>query len=208
MHLPLDSHAIKFNFVLNRIILTRLFPFPGFLLETAGVVFIAYGLITARSIDRHPRGGDARARPGPDGVRPPDPAPKKRSVGISLQSHGPVPVHGSPLLYSDRLVSITEEAITFRHYSLPFGSPRRVEFSDIDHFTCEVPTIMNGKYRIWGTGSFTVWYPLDSHRPERDRIFFATLTGRTMRIGFTVEDSSQVMTILSRKGLFIAGEGS
>jgi len=30
--------------------LTRLFPFPGFLLEVAGVVFIAYGLITARSM--------------------------------------------------------------------------------------------------------------------------------------------------------------
>jgi len=46
----LGSHAIKFNFVLTRIILTRLFPFPGFLLETAGVVFIVYGLITVRSM--------------------------------------------------------------------------------------------------------------------------------------------------------------
>jgi len=81
-----------------------------------------------------------------------------------------------------------------------------VEFSDIDHFTCEVPTIMNGKYRIWGTGSFSVWYPLDHHRPDRDRIFFTTLSGRRMKIGFTVEDPGQVIKILSGKGLFIAGE--
>jgi hypothetical protein len=32
------------------ITLTRLFPFPGFLLEVSGAVFIAYGLITSRSM--------------------------------------------------------------------------------------------------------------------------------------------------------------
>jgi hypothetical protein len=50
VHYSLDSHAIKFNFVTNGIILTRLFPFPGFLLEVSGAVFIAYGLITSRSM--------------------------------------------------------------------------------------------------------------------------------------------------------------
>jgi hypothetical protein len=188
--------------------MARLFPFPGFLLEVAAVVFIAYGLITARSM--LVTVGAAMLGLGlvltVFGLLI---LPQRREpAGSAPGSMDHFPVQGSPVLYSDRLVSITEDAITFRHYSLPFGSPRRVEFSDIDHFTCEAPTIENGKWRIWGTGSFAAWYPLDSHRPERDRIFFATLAGGTMKIGFTVEDSAQVMTILSRKGLFLAGDGS
>jgi hypothetical protein len=186
--------------------LNRLFPFPGFLLEVAGVVFLAYGLITARSM--LVAVGAVMLGLGllltVFGLLI---LPRRRDPGGSAPgSMDHLPVQGSPVLYSDRLVSISEDAITFRHYSLPFGSPRRVEFSDIDRFTCEPPTVTNGKFRIWGTGSFSTWYPLDRHRPDRDRIFFATFTGRKMRIGFTVEDPDQVITILSRKGLFIAGE--
>ena len=185
--------------------MARLFPFPGFLLEIAGVVFIVYGFVTGRSM---------LVTLGAVML----------GLGLLLTAFGllilpgrtrdggtvekdPTEQYDAPLLYSDRLVSISEDAITFRHYSLPFGSPRTVEFSAIDHFTCEAPTVTNGKYRIWGTGSFSTWFPLDIHRPERDRIFFATLTGKKMRIGFTVEDPQQVRTILSRKGLYIAGEG-
>jgi hypothetical protein len=180
--------------------MVRLFPFPGFLLESAGVVFIVYGLITARSM--LVAVGVVMLGLGllltVFGLL----APSRRS---GTGGGGPEEF-GAAMRYSDSLVRISDDAITFRHYSLPFGSPRRVKFSDIDHIACETPTIANGKRRIWGTGSFSIWYPFDHHRPERDRIFFATLKGRGMKIGFTVEHPEQVTAILSRKGLFIAGE--
>jgi hypothetical protein len=186
------------------IAMARLFPFPGFLLETAGVIFIVYGLVTGKSmlvtLGAVMLGLGLVLTAFGLLILP------RRSRTVDIPEKDPPDQYDPALLYSDRLVSIAEDAITFRHYSLPFGSPRRVEFSDIDHFTCETPTVTNGKYRIWGTGSFSAWYPLDSHRPERDRIFFATLTGKKMKIGFTVEDPEQVTAILSRKGLFVAGE--
>lgn len=170
------------------------------------MVFIAYGLITARSmlvtVGAVMLGLGLILTVFGLLILP----RRKDPEGSASGSMDHLPVHNVPALYSDRLVIITEDAITFRHYSLPFGSPRRVEFSDIDNFTCEAPTTMNGKWRIRGTGSFSAWFPLDWHRPERDRIFFATLSGRKMRIGFTVEDPEKVMGILSRKGLFIGGE--
>ncbi|MBI3876131.1 MAG: hypothetical protein HY300_09290 [Verrucomicrobia bacterium] len=54
------------------------------------------------------------------------------------------------------------------------------------------------------------WFPMDWHRPSRDKIFVAFLKGREERIlfsfrlrsiSFTVEDSKRVAQILRQKGL-------
>ncbi len=51
------------------------------------------------------------------------------------------------ILYSDTLVTITENAITFQNYSL-FLKPRRINFTDIDHIDVLEPALFTGKYRM------------------------------------------------------------
>jgi hypothetical protein len=60
---------------------------------------------------------------------------------------------------------------------------------------------VGGSWRIWGTGDFQTWFPLDGKRPRRDRIFVASLRDTSQRIGFTVEDSQKVAGILEERGL-------
>ena len=106
----------------------------------------------------------------------------------------------SEVIYSDKLVEITKNGILFRNYHFPFGS-KRVAFSEVDGILAKEATLLNGKWRLWGTGDLVTWFPCDWKRPTRDRIFLLSFPGRRRRIGFTVEDSRKVMNVLNSKGL-------
>ena len=106
------------------------------------------------------------------------------------------------LLYSDKLVEITEDAISFNGYYFPTGD-KSVPFSDFQSVMAVKPNVWNGQYRIHGTGDGQTWFPRDWHRPSRSEIFFAQLRGSSRRIGFTVEEAGQVEAILRRKNLFL-----
>jgi len=108
---------------------------------------------------------------------------------------------GFATLYADRMVSVSGTGIMFAAYSFPFARSRKVPFTDIDHISAAEPTMANGKWRIWGSGDLRTWYPLDLHRPSRDRIFFAFVKPGDTRIGFTVEDSSRFIRILEESGI-------
>ncbi|WP_187170477.1 hypothetical protein [Salidesulfovibrio onnuriiensis] len=105
----------------------------------------------------------------------------------------------SDFLYSDGLVTIDETGITFHGYSFPLGRDKRVELSEIGKVAVRRPTLWSGRWRIHGTGDFRTWFPGDSGRPGRDRIFVAHRTGRWWRIGFTVEDSDGVIALLRHR---------
>jgi hypothetical protein len=118
-------------------------------------------------------------------------------------------------IYQDPLIEITDQDIVFHHYYFPFGQDRRVPFADIASIGAESdetrpciaqvairpPSFFGGSWRIWGTGNFRTWFPCDFGRPFRDRIFIASLRNSVRRIGFTVEDSQKVTSILRAKGL-------
>ncbi len=104
-------------------------------------------------------------------------------------------------LYSDELVTITDDQIIFEHYYFPTGARKVVYLADIDRITVEPPSVWNGKWRLHGTGNFRTWFPQDYKRPKRDRIFFATLKSQWVNIGFTVENGDQVEKILRDKNL-------
>lgn len=103
-------------------------------------------------------------------------------------------------IYSDKLVEITEDSITFKNYCFPFGS-KRVQFVRIDRVELREPSLASGEWRLWGTSFVPWWFPLDRKRPSKDKIFVVQLRDSTRRIGFTVENSSQVQAILRNKGL-------
>ena len=106
----------------------------------------------------------------------------------------------SEVVYSDKLVEITDSSILFRRYYFPFGS-KQVRLSDIDYIAETKPTLRSGKWRIHGTGDFKTWFPCDWKRPIRDKIFIISFQNKWIRIGFTVEDSERVTGIFKDKGL-------
>lgn len=104
-------------------------------------------------------------------------------------------------LYQDGLVELTDEEIVFHRYYFPFGTDRHLPWNQIESIQVRQPSVFGGSWRLWGTGDFRTWYPMDNQRPSRDWIFVARLRNRFRRIGFTVEDSKKVMNILSERGL-------
>jgi hypothetical protein len=104
-------------------------------------------------------------------------------------------------IYKDSLIEVTDEEVVFHCYYFPFGGDRRVALSQIESIQARQPSIINGSWRLWGTGDFRTWFPLDGRRPGRDRIFLACLRGSSRRVGFTVEDSQKVTGILRERGL-------
>jgi hypothetical protein len=105
------------------------------------------------------------------------------------------------ILYKDNLAEISTDSLLLKYYYVPFFTPKRIPFEQIQTITAEEPTLLNGKWRLQGTTDFGTWFPLDLMRPKRDKIFFISLKGKIIRIGFTVEDSETVLRILSLKGL-------
>lgn len=104
-------------------------------------------------------------------------------------------------LYKDGLISITDKNIVFYHYYFPTGKKKCIKIDDIECISILKPTLLNGKWRIHGTGNFKVWFPQDNNRPSHDRIFLATLKTQWVNIGFTVEDGDTVEKILKSKNL-------
>jgi ABC-type phosphate transport system substrate-binding protein len=107
-------------------------------------------------------------------------------------------------IYRDNLVEISNGSITFFNYYYPSSKNLTVKFNEIEKFEVKEPTLLTGKYRFWGTGNFITWYPKDFKRNTRDHIFFLFRRNKKIRIGFTVENSQQVISILkSKKMIFI-----
>src|ERR1017187_9278515 len=104
-------------------------------------------------------------------------------------------------LYKDGLVEVTDQEVVFHRYYFPFGGDKHVPFSQIESVQVTQPSVFGGSWRIWGSGNFRTWFPLDGGRPGRDRIFVASLRNSSRRIGFTVEDSKKVTSVLKERGL-------
>ena len=106
------------------------------------------------------------------------------------------------VLYSDSLICITKDSVRFKNYYFPFGS-KAIKISQIDYVEILIPTILNGKWRIHGSGDFRTWFPRDLKRSRRDLIFIIHLLDKWRRIGFTAEDSGAVTEIFKDKNITI-----
>ena len=109
----------------------------------------------------------------------------------------------SPIPYSDELIEISDDSIRFRDYYFPRGA-RTVELSAIERVDVLAPTLLNGRWRIHGTGDLRTWFPRDPRRPTRDRIFVARLRGRWRRIGFTAADADAAQRALAERGVTVS----
>ncbi len=109
------------------------------------------------------------------------------------------------VLYSDKLVEITDEGIRFHVYYFPLGS-KSVAWKDIERVITQPAFVGTGSWRLWGTSSPRYWFPLDWSRPKRDRVFLLVQKSKRMRIGFTVVDSGRVSELLRARGLLDESE--
>ncbi|MFZ1280024.1 MAG: hypothetical protein WAR59_04255 [Ignavibacteriaceae bacterium] len=108
----------------------------------------------------------------------------------------------SEVLYIDRLVRISETSITFFNYYYPSSKSLTVPFHNVKKVVSLMPTLLNGKYRLWGTSSFFTWFPKDFKRSTRDKIFILYRKNKRVKIGFTAVDSQKVFEIILEKQLF------
>jgi hypothetical protein len=99
----------------------------------------------------------------------------------------------SEIVYSDKLVEISNDAVLVRNYYYPFGD-KRVDFEKIESIIVQKPTLLSGKYRYYGTGDFRTWFPPDN-RSSRDVIFIIKIRKKWWQIGLTVEDSQAVLEV-------------
>ncbi len=104
------------------------------------------------------------------------------------------------VIYKDKLVEVSSDSILLKNYYFPFIG-KRIQFTQIQSVKVETPTLLTGQWRIWGSGTLTIWFPLDIARPKRDKIFVVSLVSKRVRIGFTVENSDAMIQIFMQKNL-------
>jgi hypothetical protein len=105
------------------------------------------------------------------------------------------------LNYKDSLVEVSDDGMVFHRYYFPLGGDKHVPLNRIESVKVGRNSFFGGKWRIWGTGDFRTWFPEDWGRPGRDRVFFASLRDSYRRIGFTVENSENLIAVLKTRGL-------
>jgi hypothetical protein len=128
------------------------------------------------------------------------------SAAMAVRRRGPGRLSGETRmndlpLYSDHLVTLSNDAIIFHRYYFPIYTSKVVLLSDIMSIVSKEPTLWNGKWRLHGSGDLKTWFPADFLRFRRKRIFFATLLTQRVKIGFTVEDSDQFEKALGHMNL-------
>ena len=104
-------------------------------------------------------------------------------------------------LYQDSLITIEGDNLTLKNYYFPSLSSKKILFANVESIKVYEPSILRGKWRIQGTGDFRTWYPADSSRYKRDKIFVIIFKNKWMRSAFTVENSEKVTEILTEKEL-------
>jgi hypothetical protein len=101
---------------------------------------------------------------------------------------------------ADSLIQITEDSLVINDCFFPWIS-KRIPFEEIIKVQVFEPSLLNGSWRLWGTGTFQTWYAMDGKRPQRDAIFVAHINDSWMNIGFSVESSTDVIRILDKIGI-------
>ncbi|GII55301.1 hypothetical protein Pth03_36900 [Planotetraspora thailandica] len=105
-------------------------------------------------------------------------------------------------MYDDGLVACTDHELIINRYYFPFGSAKRIRYSDIRGVS-RVP-LPNGSRRIWGSGDFTHWLNLDAHRPQKKAAFVIDL-GKWVVPVITPDEPGRFAVELAAHGVTTSG---
>jgi hypothetical protein len=82
------------------------------------------------------------------------------------------------VLYRDRWIECTSEALVIRGYYFPFGNKRAIAYCDIRGVYEFEMGPLTGKARIWGSSDFKYYFSLDPKRPRKKQALIVDIGGR------------------------------
>lgn len=105
------------------------------------------------------------------------------------------------ILYQDRVVALSEDAMVLRGFTKVFARPRRVRLDQIRSFRLRSETeFPDGRLPKWGVDDRGVWYTRDSRRWKRKESVEVTfLNGET--VGFSPAHPQRFKELLQNLGL-------
>ena len=101
------------------------------------------------------------------------------------------------VLYRDRWIECTPEALIIHGYYFPFGK-KTIAYSRI-RGTQEIQIqALSGKWRIWGSGDLRHWWHLDPGRPHKDQALVLDVGAAFLPV-ITPDDAAQVKNIIESR---------
>lgn len=100
-------------------------------------------------------------------------------------------------LYRDGRISCTPAGVVIRGYYFPFGS-KRIPYRSIRAVDAVPLTLLNGRWRIWGTSNPRYWFNLDPQRPKKQTALILD-TGHFVKPVITPDDPDAVARIINAR---------
>lgn len=109
-------------------------------------------------------------------------------------------------VYKDRWIECTDEELRIRYYYFPFGT-KKIPYGKIRAVHRFDMTLLRGKGRIWGTGSFRYWASLDPARPSKS-VGITLDLGKFVRPFVTPDDPDAFLAVVKEHtNLEVSEEG-
>ena len=105
--------------------------------------------------------------------------------------------------YDDGRVACTDDALVIRWYYFPFGT-KRIRYADIQKVQRLPLTVMNGRWRMWGSSDFIHWANLDAARPSKADAFVVYLSRQRVRPVITPDNPDEVAAELAGQGVNVS----
>ncbi len=102
------------------------------------------------------------------------------------------------LIFQDKKLEIYREFLVIKDYYAPWLD-KKLKISDIRDVWVEDLTVLGGKYRLWGTGTFLSWLPFHAERSCRDKALVVKRKSGLMRkakITLDTQDPSKACELI------------
>lgn len=100
--------------------------------------------------------------------------------------------------YDDGRTRLDDDEILLRRYYFPFGRAKRIGWDEVRAARSTPLKLINGRWRIWGSGTPTVWLGLDGGRPKRTTLVTIDL-GKRIKPAFTPVDPVAALDVVERR---------
>ncbi|MEU8687360.1 hypothetical protein [Streptomyces sp. NPDC048665] len=99
-------------------------------------------------------------------------------------------------MYDDGLLACTDSELIIRRYYFPWGSAKRIPYSQIRGVQWIPLDLRTGSWRLWGSGDFVHYFNLDTSRP-RKRVALIVDLGRRVKPVITPDEPERLVEVLN-----------
>jgi hypothetical protein len=100
--------------------------------------------------------------------------------------------------YDDGLVQLDADGLTIRRYYFPLGTSKHILYSQIKGVQQRNMGTWTGKGRLWGSGDFRHWAPLDLRRPWKEKALILDLGTRVKPV-ISPDDPDRVLALIQEQ---------